>query len=156
MAAAGGAMQGGMQRASHLIGMHVQSPQGEQLGQVQDVIIDANGRVTHAIIERSGASGSAGTTGTTGASRTAERVALPWDTAHSMMQGHTIVLDRSRLEGAPKFDESNLTSGGDWNSASDSYWRRQGTSRSAEMESGGMQHQQHQQQQQSTTPDDRG
>lgn len=153
MAAAGGAKMGGVQRASHLIGMHVQSPQGEQLGQVQDVIIDANGKVTHAIVERTGARDS---TGTTGGASTTERVALPWDTVHSMMQGHTIVLDRSRLDGAPKFDESTLTSGGDWNSTADSYWRRQGTSRSAEMEQGGMHHRQQQHQQQSPTTDDRG
>jgi sporulation protein YlmC with PRC-barrel domain len=90
--AAAGAGARAAQRISNLIGKSVQSTQGEQLGTVQDVLIDENGRVTHVLMEadRSQSTGSG-------------MSAIPWSALSANTgQGERIVVDRSSVQSTPK------------------------------------------------------
>jgi sporulation protein YlmC with PRC-barrel domain len=76
-------MQGGHPlRLSQIIGSTVQSPQAQQLGQIQDVIVDpATGRIEFAILSVSGSGTTQpqpGVTTTTPGSATGRLVPVPW------------------------------------------------------------------------------
>jgi sporulation protein YlmC with PRC-barrel domain len=105
-------------RASKMMGMGVQTPAGDKLGNVKDVILDNNGMATHVVVSYGGALG----VGT-------KLAALPWSTANSLTQGNKLVIDRARLEGAPTFEENrwpDMTSHS-WSAEADSYWQGPGS-----------------------------
>ena len=103
-------------RVSKLIGKNVESPTGDTIGEVNDVVIDAEGKATHVIV-------SAGRPGST------KMVAVPYQTLKQAMKGETVVLDRTRLENAPSFEESNFpnVASSTWSSETDRYWARSRT-----------------------------
>ncbi|MGQ0834763.1 MAG: PRC-barrel domain-containing protein [Gammaproteobacteria bacterium] len=102
-----------MHRASKLIGKNVETSTGDTIGEVKDLVIDQQGKITHVIISH----GRLGSTRLT---------AVPHETVKQMKRGDKIVFERTRLENAPSFEESNypnLASAG-WSTAADRYWGR--------------------------------
>lgn len=105
-----------MHRASKLIGKNVETSTGDTIGEVKDLVIDQQGKITHVIISH----GRLGSTKLT---------AVPHETVKQMKRGDKIVFERTRLENAPSFEESNypnLASAG-WSTAADRYWGRSRT-----------------------------
>jgi sporulation protein YlmC with PRC-barrel domain len=100
-------------RLSKLIGKNVETSAGDTIGEVKDVVIDEQGKATHVIVSH----GRLGSTKLT---------AVPFDTVKQMMRADKLVMDKTRLENAPSFDESsfpNVTST-TWSSSYDRYWER--------------------------------
>lgn len=89
-------------------GSIVQSPAGEPIGRVRDIVPDANtGEPAYIVIAtRSGST------------------AVPYQSIAPMFQNGHIVLDRSRLEAAPHASDSQLQdkSGAEWKKQADRYW----------------------------------
>jgi hypothetical protein len=93
-----------------LVGTTVQTPQGEQLGTIEDVLVDEAGGREFMVLKL-------------GDDRFA---AIPKSAVSVMMRDRVLVLDRARLEGAPMV-------GTDWRkhvsndvySESESYWNAQ-------------------------------
>jgi sporulation protein YlmC with PRC-barrel domain len=97
-------------RASKIIGMDVVNRQGEKLGDVEDIIVDQRGNVTHAVVSTGGFLG------------IGERLhAIPWDSINRDGAGQNFVVDvdRDRLRNAPGFDRNN------WPNVTDQQWRQQ-------------------------------
>jgi sporulation protein YlmC with PRC-barrel domain len=100
--------------ASKIIGKGIESSKGEMLGEVKDVVLDRSGKVTHALVSYQGSAGAR-----------LRVAAVPWDALSSMMRGDSIVMERSRLQGAPSFEEQqppNFASE-TWSREADRYWR---------------------------------
>jgi hypothetical protein len=94
-------------------GMPVQSTSGEPLGAVRDVVPRrASGRPGYVVITLPKGG----------------KTAVPYATAVSTMRDGTIVLDRARLEGAPRVQDSQLQNHSDhsWERQADEYWSRRG------------------------------
>src|SRR3981081_2416470 len=89
-------------------GSIVQTPAGEPVGRVRDIVPDANtGEPAYIVISlRSG------------------NTAVPYPTVAPMFQNGHIVLDRARLESAPRVSDSQLqdNSGAEWKKQADRYW----------------------------------
>ncbi len=98
----------GLHRATRLLGSRVETPRGESLGRVEDLIIDpADGRVAAAVVSMGGFLG-------IGGKLTA--VPLPAFT-HDEAAGRFILdVDRDTLRRAPAFDP------GDWPELLDRVW----------------------------------
>ncbi len=98
-------------------GMGVQTTAGEAIGTVKDVVPNASGQPGYVLI----------TTPSGG------RAAVPYATVSSMTHNGKIVLDRSRLEGAPQVRDSQLQDPANtqWQRQADQYWNGKGSSRSA-------------------------
>jgi sporulation protein YlmC with PRC-barrel domain len=94
MAAAGGEKRN--HRASKIIGMKVQTPAGESVGEVEDMVLDESGRISQVIVNRSSAGGG---------SRLA---ALPWMEVSSMMKADALVIERERLDTAKAYEEGSM------------------------------------------------
>jgi hypothetical protein len=107
-------------RAAKIIGMTVQTPAGDSIGAVRDILFDNNGMATHVVIAYGGALGVGG-----------KLAAVPWSTAVSLTKGSRIVVDRSRLERAPTFEDNKWpdVASRTWSTEVDNYW--QGEIRSA-------------------------
>lgn len=89
-------------------GSIVQSPAGEAIGRVKDVVPDTNtGEPAYVLI-----STRSGTT------------AVPYPVIAPMFQNGHVVLDRSKLESAPRVSDSELGAKSDatWKRQSDRYW----------------------------------
>jgi hypothetical protein len=89
----------------------VQSPSGQSLGSVSEVVPGLDGRRTSGYVLVSGANG--------------ESVPVPYRTASSMVKDGKLVLSPSRLEHAPRVTQANLESQSDhaWRVKADRYWR---------------------------------
>jgi len=89
-------------------GSIVQNPAGEPIGRVKDIVPDANtGEPAYIVIStRSGST------------------AVPYAVIAPMYQNGHLVLDRSRLESAPRVSDSQLQdkSGAQWRKQADRYW----------------------------------
>jgi hypothetical protein len=89
-------------------GSLVQSPAGEPIGRVEDIVPDTRtGEPAYVVISsRSGST------------------AVPYATIAPMFQDDHIVLDRSRLEAAPQLRDGQLLNRSDatWKQAADRYW----------------------------------
>ena len=99
--------------AKEMTGMKVETPAGESIGEVKNVLYDKDGRATYAVISYGGKMGM----GT-------KHTAVPWATVSPMIKGDKLLIDRSLLEQAPlissaKPDPSNSK----WSHEADSYWR---------------------------------
>jgi sporulation protein YlmC with PRC-barrel domain len=110
-------------RVSKLIGKNVETSTGDTIGEVKDVVIDDKAKITHFIVSH----GRLGSTKLT---------AIPYETLKQSMRGDKIVLEKTRLENAPSFEESNFPnlSSSTWSSSADRYWGRSRTA-SADMSS---------------------
>ena len=104
-------MMGQRARGSELIGLTVETPRGNSIGAVQDIVVERDGRVTYAII----ADGDAGRA----------LVAIPWKTFHSMMRDGKVIMDESRLAKAPRFEPGQWPDLGNqtWSADVDRYWK---------------------------------
>ena len=106
--AQGGAAQRGAQR-SEIVGAAVVSSSNAQIGEVVDVVFDAANRPEFVVIQTEG-----------------KAMALPYAAANSMKKADKIVIDQSRVQGAPKVEEGawrNPTSDR-WKQESTRYWNR--------------------------------
>jgi sporulation protein YlmC with PRC-barrel domain len=101
-------------RATSFIGRGIYSRDGDKVGEIKDLVLDEAGTVTHAILSHGGIGG----LGT-------RQVAIPWQALKDRIRGNRIVLDRSRLEGAPALpeDDPHLTRRS-WSGETDRYWER--------------------------------
>jgi sporulation protein YlmC with PRC-barrel domain len=87
-------------KATELKGFDVKTPTGDKLGDVREVAIDSNGRVTYVALSVGGFLGMG------------ERlVAVPWDALKFMLGGEkgdqrmiTLAVTKKQLEGAPQFN----------------------------------------------------
>jgi len=99
---AGGGMSKGWHRAyevGEIVGSHVKTPEGEELGRIHDFVIDSNGRVAFTILAYGGFMGMG-----------EKLVAIPFSAlTYDHIQKHLVVdISREKLESAPSFDRSEL------------------------------------------------
>ncbi len=108
MAAAG---RGGAQSWSN---MPVESPSGQSLGSVADVVPGLNGKKSSGYVVVSGSNGMS--------------VPVPYRTAKAMVRDGKLVLSQSRLEQAPKVTQEDLQNSSDhaWRKKADQYWMSKG------------------------------
>lgn len=94
--------------------MTVESPSGQSLGTVSNVIPGLNGRKTSGYVLVSGSNGMS--------------VPVPYRTANSMVRDGKLILRQSRLEHAPKVSQEDLQNRADhaWRVKADRYWMRKG------------------------------
>lgn len=98
---------------SALVGMKVETPSGARLGTVKDVIVDAYGRQTYAIIAYAGMMGLG-----------KKYTAVPWVTVGEMLQRDRLLMDQAQLENAPLLSSAKPDSANrSWRREADSYWR---------------------------------
>jgi hypothetical protein len=90
--------------------MHVESPSGQSLGSVSQVVPGLNGQQSSGYIMVSGADNMS--------------VPVPYRTASSMVRDGKLVLSPSRLEHAPKIAPEDMQNGADhsWRVKADKYW----------------------------------
>lgn len=90
-----------------LVGLAVESPSGEQLGSVVDIVRDTAGTPTYAVVAIDN-----------------DTTAVPYDTVASMVREGKVIMSQARLTGAPKvkqsewMDQTSTT----WRMESDRYW----------------------------------
>jgi sporulation protein YlmC with PRC-barrel domain len=85
--------------ASSLIGDNVKNPHGEDLGKIEEIMIDTdNGRVAYAVLSFGGFLGIGD-----------KLFAIPWDALRVAPEEKAFVIniDRETLENAPGFDKDN-------------------------------------------------
>jgi hypothetical protein len=104
-AATGGreAAKRGAQR-SELVGAAVVSSANKPLGEVVDVVFDAANQPSFVVIESQG-----------------KAVAVPYAAASSMKKEDKIVIEQTRLQGAPKIEE------GAWRNPASNRWKQEST-----------------------------
>jgi sporulation protein YlmC with PRC-barrel domain len=105
--------------ASTLAGDHVRNPAGEDLGKVEEIMLDVStGRVAYAVLSFGGFLGMG-----------SKLFALPWDALTLDEDNHEFVLnvDKQKLENAPGFDKDNWPDMADttWGSTIYSYYGKQ-------------------------------
>jgi sporulation protein YlmC with PRC-barrel domain len=86
-------------KASTFIGSSVENPQGENLGKIDDLVIDpATGRINYAVLSHGGVLGVGG-----------KLFAVSWNALRMQPDGKTFVLDVSKetLDNAAGFDRNN-------------------------------------------------
>lgn len=91
--------------ATTINGDSVVNPQGEDLGKIEDVVLDVDsGRVAYAVLSFGGFLGMGD-----------KLFALPWSSLRLDPENHRFILDetKERLENAPGFDKSNWPNMGD-------------------------------------------
>lgn len=96
--------------ASTLTGDNVRNPDGDKLGELEEIVIDLDtGRVNYAVLSSGGFLGMGD-----------KLFAIPWDLLTVDTENHEIVLDLSKeaLENAPGFDKDN------WPDVHDRSWVR--------------------------------
>ncbi len=91
--------------------MPVESPSGQSLGSVSNVVPGLNGQKTSGYVVVSGASGMS--------------VPVPYRTASAMVRDGKLILSQSRFERAPKVTQEDLQNSSDhaWRAKADQYWR---------------------------------
>jgi sporulation protein YlmC with PRC-barrel domain len=103
MGGATGAYTHDINRTSEIQGRNVQNPQGEDLGQVNDLVFDKEGNISYLILSRGGVMGVG-----------ADLVPVPWKEDKITIQEDNVILsmDKQRLDQAPSF------SSGEWDQMS--------------------------------------
>lgn len=101
-----------LHRASQMIGTEVDNPQGENLGKIEEIVIDpADNRVAYAVLSFGGFLGLG-----------EKYFAIPWNALqHKGEDGETMVLDvdKERLENAPGFNKN------DWPDMANRSWGKE-------------------------------
>jgi len=95
-------------------GMDVQTQSGEQLGTVVDIIPGSTGEAGYVVIATAGG----------------KATPVPYSTASSMVYNNKLVMDKSRLEKAPKVKQGEDRSSKAWQKKADSYWGKGSSSSS--------------------------
>jgi len=89
----------GLHETKDIIGTRVKNAQGKDLGEIDQLLIDHNGKVTHAVIGMGGLAGVGET-----------KVVVPWSELKfaPVAQGkkNAITIDEARLESAPRYDHA--------------------------------------------------
>jgi len=90
-----------------LVGLIVETPSGDPVGSVVDIVRDDSGDPTHVIVAMDN-----------------ETTAVPYQTASSMVRGGKVVMNQQRLAGAPKVKQTEWLdeSDSEWREESDRYW----------------------------------
>jgi hypothetical protein len=91
-----------------LIGINVVNAQNEDLGKIEDLVLDAGaGRIAYAVLSFGGFLGMG-----------EKYFAIPWNACHFNLKENRVVLnvDKKLLENAPGFDKDN------WPNMADSTW----------------------------------
>jgi sporulation protein YlmC with PRC-barrel domain len=85
-------------KASEMIGKNVENPNGDNLGKVEDVVIDTAGEVGYAVLSFGGFLGMGD-----------KLFAVPWHALAHSQDGKQLILDvpKDKLENAPGFDKNN-------------------------------------------------
>ncbi|MGE0825189.1 MAG: PRC-barrel domain-containing protein [Candidatus Binatia bacterium] len=102
------AQESSILRASEVIGYTVKNPQGQELGQIEDLVIDPeHGRIAYAVLSFGGFLGLGD-----------KLFAIPWDAMKPMPSQQTVQLDvsKEKLEKAPGFNKDN------WPNVADREW----------------------------------
>lgn len=102
-------------RADKIIGANVENPQGKNLGDVKDIVLDSQGRVRYAVLAFGGFLGMG-----------EKYFAVPWEAltpAAGQQPGDrnkfVLNIDQERLKNAPGFDKNN------WPNMADRQWGEQ-------------------------------
>jgi hypothetical protein len=95
--------------AAKIVGRAVVTPADAPLGKVAEVVFDATGQPEFVVIAADG-----------------KTSALPYATASAMLSGEKVVIDKARLQGAPKLKagEWRDRSSDDWKDDAIRYWDR--------------------------------
>jgi sporulation protein YlmC with PRC-barrel domain len=85
-------------KASEMIGKNVENPKGDNLGKVEDIVIDTTGEVGYAVLSFGGFLGMGD-----------KLFAVPWHALAHSQDGKQLILDvpKDKLENAPGFDKNN-------------------------------------------------
>jgi sporulation protein YlmC with PRC-barrel domain len=117
-------------RGSKLIGADVKSASGETLGKIEDVLINPmSGRIDFAVLAYQGSAPASPGATATSPSASGKLLPLPWSylrasglgsgaTASSEQISFVFAGDKSKLENAPSFDQSN------WPDVTQPEWRQ--------------------------------
>lgn len=100
-----------LQKASDLIGLKVENTSGENLGKIEDIVLDtSNGRISYAVLSFGGFLGIGD-----------KFFAIPWQAVKENRAKKTCVLalDKESLKNAPGFDKKS------WPDMADAKWRAQ-------------------------------
>jgi sporulation protein YlmC with PRC-barrel domain len=102
-------------RGSKLIGAQVDNPQGENLGEIKDVVFDSRGRIAYAVLGFGGFLGMG-----------EKYFAVPWASLTPAAgqkpadrEHYVLSIDKERLKQAPGFDKNN------WPNMADRTWAEQ-------------------------------
>jgi sporulation protein YlmC with PRC-barrel domain len=84
----------GMNRANEMLGKSIENIQGQELGDVEDIIFDNQGNITYIVLSRGGVLGVG-----------VELVPIPFDGQRVTIRDDVIIMDidQQRLEGPPTF-----------------------------------------------------
>ncbi|HEY4369491.1 MAG TPA: PRC-barrel domain-containing protein [Steroidobacteraceae bacterium] len=95
--------------ATKIVGRAVVTPSNAPLGKVSEIVFDATGQPAFVVISTHG-----------------KTSALPYAMANSMLSGDKVVIDKARLQGAPKLKagEWRDRSSEDWKDDAIRYWER--------------------------------
>ena len=96
---------------SKLVGLEVQSPSGQALGTVIDVVANSTGEPGYVVIS----------TGTDTAT------AVPYASVSPMIKDGKVIMDRTRLQNSPQVAQSDLHDKANtkWRQQADTYWSGQ-------------------------------
>jgi len=108
-------MSDNLYRASKLIGAEVENPQGKNLGDIKDVVLDSQGHVRYAVLAFGGFLGMG-----------EKYFAVPWAALKPVAgqqpgdrDRYVLDIDQERLKNAPGFDKNN------WPNMADRQWAEQ-------------------------------
>ena len=106
-------MTGDTKPTDKLVGLTVETPAGEPMGSVVDIVRDKAGIPTHAVVAIDN-----------------DTTAVPYDIVSSMVRDGKVIMNEARLAGAPKVKQTEWLdqTSSKWRMESDSYW---GTTRTA-------------------------
>ncbi len=105
---------------STLTGNAVRNAAGEDLGEIEDIMIDIDtGRIAYAVLSFGGILGMGD-----------KLFAIPWEALQMSQEEHNFILNVSKdmLQKAPGFDKDNWpdTSDPEWNTRTREYWKKTG------------------------------
>jgi hypothetical protein len=94
--------------------MTVQTPAGNPLGKVAAVVPSTSSSGSYVVI----------------ATSTGSATAVPYSTASAMVKDNVLVMDKARLQNAPKVQQDQIEDGSSkaWQDKADKYWSKQGSS----------------------------
>ena len=86
-------------KASELIGKSVTNQQGEELGELQEIVFDKQGKINYIILSKGGVLGMGG-----------ELIPIPWQAANARVEQDslTVSLDKQKLSEAPNIKEGEM------------------------------------------------
>jgi sporulation protein YlmC with PRC-barrel domain len=96
-------------QTSKLIGTKVKASGGEEVGEIKDVVLDANGCMAYTVVTTGGGSSSTGGR-VTSSSSSVKTVAVPWSVYATTSDPRimTVRVERDRIYNAPAFEYSRI------------------------------------------------